>query len=1215
MGYEKTGYGQGTYGDSAYGTGSYGSGGYGTNKFGGSEFTPAQEDLIPYIDQVKADEEAQKKKIRPIQKVFDILSRGQYLAANVAEEFLTALDDDDSFTTNLRQVAEAGLKGITGEVKGSWKDVLVNHTNLEEYNVSDFKFIPDVLKRGDKIDKDTGEVLMKKEDRFLGDVDLADIFGLVGDVVLDPLNLVSMGATSTARMAAKSFADDAVKLALKTAGADLALSKGDDLVKFATSAFDPKIFNRLQAEDMTKAVKYFNKKVSKNFSRNMNTTWKSSYQRALTESPETLRAEMTGKLDVWKTGEEEATQGVIDKMFKQNLAGKIDDVDYVKKTSKQTHKLEEKTSVIQELEEKYLTGYAGAGQNRLFNILGYDMGTTGAIGDFATSVTKGKHKILNYIGDTPVARGVTDAWASVMDNGAVGQIRKSMGVRTPYEKLIRQVELQEGSAFFQESVRTNIMAVDDVLGETSEEIQQKLVQLIDYAETASTKKNPMNFLQLMQDEKVIKKLGISDDEIRELWDLGTDVQGLTRQWRKEYNELAPYVKEMNFMENYLPVGYKRPRLGGVVKKGGTSNPSIGMQRGFSRKQVIGQESAKIKWLLKDTGVTKDQATKMVTDMNRGNIQMDLKTLLYSRAQAQASASKRANLMDSLKDFGINVKDVRGPTKTALNRSGATLEQLGLREIPEKGFKGMLFDETVADVFGNITKSVADASMPAVKAAFRNRMSWWKGIVTMTPGFHQRNALSNNVTGYMRHGMKWLNPAKDGQALAATIHGLAGPERNLILEAMNIPPSWVAKQLAKEVSPGRTLEMVADEARKSRLLSTAQMGFNSGDLATGVSKLQRANPGSTGFIGNKLSRDVGSIIENHSKMKSYLLSYDDVYKKLGDSPALAQEAHVFADLDSKKWFLDYEDLTEFEQNYMKDVIPFYSWIRKNFRNQVEGILMYPQMYSMFPKLKEFANLDDPEFDETLVPDWMANEGMFPVAKEEGKFKMYRPDMPFMDINLLPFTFEEGEFLPRLDLNELRDELVNSTSPVIKTVVSGLMENGYDFFKKTQLKETENAPYVMQLLVQKPETLNWLDNISKRIGLKGFPVELKDGHLKLPGKTVQLMNEFIPLFKQINYLIYTGSELIPGLEETIESVTGIEDDYERLEQTLQLLSYWTGVKNYATDQDELQERRNTGQYYEAMGNRTADLADDPTRQARNLRNDETRQDMIRRLVGGR
>ncbi|KKK57898.1 hypothetical protein LCGC14_3049880, partial [marine sediment metagenome] len=97
-----------------------------------------------------------------------------------------------------------------------------------------------------------------------------------------------------------------------------------------------------------------------------------------------------------------------------------------------------------------------------------------------------------------------------------------------------------------------------------------------------------------------------------------------------------------------------------------------------------------------------------------------------------------------------------------------------------------------------------------------------------------------------------------------------------------------------------------------------------------------------------------------------------------------------------------DLTEVEQKYLKPLIPFYTFMRKNIANQISGMMLMPDMYRLAAKAEEAVSMDD--FDFALVPEYMKEQGYLPVGQGEKGPIMWWPNLPYADLNKIPLMFE-------------------------------------------------------------------------------------------------------------------------------------------------------------------------------------------------------------------
>ena len=1154
---------------------------------GAYELSPAQQEIKTYAEQVKEED---KPKIRPLQWIFDRLQTGQYVTANMVDQAIKNANKDDPLLQEVKEVLQAGWEGVTGQRKGSYEDILTEHTNLGEA-----KLFPD------------------REGKFLGKLDAADILGFVGDVFLDPLTYVSFGATKMGTKAAKNYADDVARVTLKTFGKKLG-TEGTELAKMAKKSFDPKYFKELLAESEEKALAYFARHAGEDVAREVNKIRKAAYKEALQTPAAELRDKMTAMTQDLVEKQKGKRSDDLAKLFRENLSGKVDSMDYMKKKDL----LENTKSSIEEISERIPESYIGAGERKIGNFMGYEFGRK----------VRGLNPVersVEIVGDAvkklPGHEGLAKAWWGVMENGPVGEIRRKLGFRNPYQKMINLEYMEKGHHYHMDKLRTFKEKAAKATQDFGEEDKQAWTALVDMAEQAWTKEQPVTAFDLLHDPDAVRTLNLSAKQVKELEKLGRNVDGLMREWRNEYMAIASegIVKEMGDIQNYLPVAFKDPniRTSQYFSELGTSAPGYSLKRQYNRGETVWQEVTKFK---KFFGVDEITAGNMVRKYNLSGLNMNLDELLQLRAYAQAQVEKRANIIRTFREFGVPTDEAKGVLKSSLNRPGGNLNFLGLETSDEMGLEGLLFDREVSQVINRVAASTDPKNVSRVQKMFIDFNSWWKGMATMTTGFHARNFISNNTTGFMVHGGKWFDLKKDRDALAAAIYTMNKVDPDKLLKEVNMDKG-LYKMLLNRKYGQYSLKELADKQIQSGMLTEMQMGFNSPKSVVEKAKSlgKEINPFSLDFKGRAVSRKVGGWIENHSKFKSFLIDYEDMVARGADlAPDAAQrvsdEAMLFAERNAKKWWLDYADLSTFEQKTMKNIVPFYTWMRKNLVNQLEGILIYPHTFSIFPKTIEAFKYDDPEFDENTIPEWMRDIGIFPVGDMpgEGDLKlMFRPDMPFMDFNLIPLSFEEGRMWPKLDPSELKDDIVNAAHPVVKTIASAMTEKGYDFFRKQDLAEDAPAPLFMRFLTNNVDTLQYLDGVLRLSGVEGFQPKIdQNGKLTMNAKYLHFLETNMPLIRNLDILIEAGTA-IGGLEEAIENATGYEDDYDKVEQVFRALSTFTGIKFYPFDSEEAEEELSRKYYYEGVRRRNEDIKKTDASAKRRTENRKRTNEIIRRM----
>lgn len=112
-----------------------------------------------------------------------------------------------------------------------------------------------------------------------------------------------------------------------------------------------------------------------------------------------------------------------------------------------------------------------------------------------------------------------------------------------------------------------------------------------------------------------------------------------------------------------------------------------------------------------------------------------------------------------------------------------------------------------------------------------------------------------------------------------------------------------------------------------------------------------------FVLNKLGTKIGTQIEGTQRLNLFMCALED-----GHTPEEALDV-------VNKFMFDYGELTEFEQNTMKRIIPFYTFMRKNFPMELEQMIEQPQVFASLQKgFTEFEQLGGDYKTENERNEW-------------------------------------------------------------------------------------------------------------------------------------------------------------------------------------------------------------------------------------------------------
>ena len=257
---------------------------------------------------------------------------------------------------------------------------------------------------------------------------------------------------------------------------------------------------------------------------------------------------------------------------------------------------------------------------------------------------------------------------------------------------------------------------------------------------------------------------------------------------------------------------------------------------------------------------------------------------------------------------------------------------------------------------------------------------WKKMATTSVGFHTRNAFGNVMQMYLDVGSEALNPkwlkvayevGKDSaEVLFTTPDGVeyTGKMINNLFKEVGLDD---ATQLTQEFNQARkgkkTIEELLDTTVKS-------------DYAKAI---EGKNPIEKIFA---TSQYFGDNIEQLAKRQQFSILLSKGYDPL--------EAKRHVD----KFLFDYNDLTDFETDFMKRIIPFYTFMRKNAELQFNTLLNNPTPVKTVRRILDNQRKAMLSTDERQLISENDNDKI--ITEIGGKKRTISTNLPWLeDVNLL------------------------------------------------------------------------------------------------------------------------------------------------------------------------------------------------------------------------
>lgn len=330
------------------------------------------------------------------------------------------------------------------------------------------------------------------------------------------------------------------------------------------------------------------------------------------------------------------------------------------------------------------------------------------------------------------------------------------------------------------------------------------------------------------------------------------------------------------------------------------------------------------------------------------------------------------------------------------------------------------------------------------------------VTSPFPAFHGRNALSNVWQSMMDIGVHALDPAQ--HMMSIQLQRTSKQMENLMLDLSENPTAdnlqkyfelsdkvVLKDQRGYEWTAGELDRVLRDNvvAYNPSVLGMMDAGLTPGErmkelndmLFTDTNKWGNAkrqlNPLKQSFAPYAQGRNIANYMESEPRILNFLANL----RNTGDVS--------FAAHQTKQFLYDHSNLTPFERNVLRRVLPFYAYTRKNTEAMVRNFIGKPgrldwfrNAYTTMGDALAGGNLSQEERDQ--LPDWMKDSLDLVVARDGENVKL---------ITSLGSPFEA----PFDELS--RSGLFGAMNPLIK----GPIENatGYSFFEGKPLSQVTDA----------------------------------------------------------------------------------------------------------------------------------------------------------------
>ena len=384
--------------------------------------------------------------------------------------------------------------------------------------------------------------------------------------------------------------------------------------------------------------------------------------------------------------------------------------------------------------------------------------------------------------------------------------------------------------------------------------------------------------------------------------------------------------------------------------------------------------------------------------------------------------------------------------------------------------------------------------------------------SLFPAFNSRNLNSNLVSVSADIGFQAWNPLRHGQILRI----MNGVEGSFKTDAGRTITYEQFRSMAQQ------MDIAVDRTAIAEL---------TGATRTLLPFLERGKSG-------KVLQAIPRGIENEARMMHFFTLI-----RRGESPAEAM-------MKVKKYLFDYSNLSDIEKNWLRRLIPFYTWQSKNVRLQAKLLIEKPGFFASQHKL--FGRSDrGPEADS--LPNWMRGDTKIKLGKRPGKAGAWitNIDLPVQNIDVLW----------RGGVGKTMRENFSMISPLIKFPIEYTIN--LDTFRNRPLRGTqwvnEMGPSMERLFPKAVKDYIGLEKVDFKDGGTGY---------KVNGTALYLMMKSL----------FIGRFMSEGarLEDVLHDLYGKDP-----QAAPKLARFLTGMRFDEYDLDEAQKRE--------IYNKTERLAD--------------------------
>lgn len=459
------------------------------------------------------------------------------------------------------------------------------------------------------------------------------------------------------------------------------------------------------------------------------------------------------------------------------------------------------------------------------------------------------------------------------------------------------------------------------------------------------------------------------------------------------------------------------------------------------------------------------------------------------------------------------------TQFGLKADVAPKNYVTIPEIPN-----VKFEPAIAKQLNRSYKALSNQEeVNAFLKVYDGAQNWWKmWSLGARPAYHAKNTIGNLWNNYLG-GVTTVKPYADAAAFQVKVAKgnlegkIAGYKTQDLYDAMSTRGIFGEGQYGGDIA--RRLEETLQGASKNPVT------------------LSTKNPILQGGF------KMGQTIEDNARIALYI-------DQLNKGKNLDEAAtHV------RKYLFDYGDVSPFEKNVAKRILPFYTWSRKNIPLQLEALATQPDKINKINlainNTQQANQVQQPDLAQ--VPQYIREQAPVYVGsnQEAGTVTAVPltgliPTFDIASITKFLNTETAPQGIQKGKLGEALSTTMGGVSPLIKAPLEYIAN--YDFFRKKTIKEFEG------------QTADFM----------GVPMPI---HLAKLASNIIMLNEI----DRANPGSIFGSRMVDPITKevtTLNSFYGLGTPRESrtdLSEEQRLTQYLTGIRVFDIDMNQTELRQ--------------------------------------------